>query len=795
MLYFFNKRPWFYTFVFYLVLQTNVFSQDKITVSGYVKDAKNGESLIGASVLIKGLNTGVSTNAYGFYSITVPKGKNTLVATFVSYADNVKEIDLQENTKIDFEMLEEGNQLEEVTIKGELDQVKAVEMSVNKLDIKTISKIPAFLGEVDVIRSLQFLPGVSTVGEGASGFNVRGGGVDQNLILLDEAPVYNSSHLFGFFSVFNPDAVKDVKLVKGGIQAQYGGRLSSLLDVRLKEGNNKTWGLSGGVGVIFSRLTFEAPIVKDKGSFIIAARRSYLDILAKPFLTGDLKNSIFNFYDLTMKANYRLGEKDQIFLSGYFGRDNFGANNAFTFNWGNATATLRWNHVFNDKLFANFTTFYSNYDYSLGFGTGSRDKFDWKSRIINYSIKPEFIWYANEKNMVTFGGQSILYTFVPGSAVATSAGNSINISLPDRYAIENAAYIGNEQTINSKLSLQYGLRLSSFSYLGDGQAYTFANDTPIGQRRLVLDTMVYSRWQNIQTYNNLEPRLSAKYQLSSSQSIKVSYNRMVQYIHLISNTTASTPLDVWTPSTNNIKPQIADQVALGYFHNAKIKGQDYEFSAETYYKDFQNVIDYIDGADLILNPFLEGDLMTGRGRAYGLELFAKKVSGKFSGWVSYTLARTERQINGINRGEWFPNRYDQLHRLNVVAFYELNERWSFSTDLAMFTGTPATFPTNRIEVQGYVIPHNSTEARNNVRIPWYHRVDISATLKGKKVKRNGKPRKNEDYWVFSVYNVYNRRNPFSIYFRETPNAPGQTEAVRFSVIGSFIPSVSYNFKF
>ncbi|TAG04018.1 MAG: TonB-dependent receptor [Cytophagia bacterium] len=794
MNYFFTKQLFVLIFIFFLPFSQYSFAQEKVTISGYVKDAKSGETLIGASVFLKDKELGVSTNVYGFYSISVPKGKYTLVCAYITYQSKNLEVDLQESQKIDIELEEENKELQEVVINGELDQVKRVEMSVNKLDIKTISKIPAFLGEVDIIRSILFLPGVSTVGEGATGFNVRGGGVDQNLVLLDEAPVYNSSHLFGFFSVFNPDAVKDVKLVKGGAQAQYGGRLSSILDVRLKEGNNKTWGIAGGVGLIFSRLMIEAPIKKDKGSFLIAARRSYLDILAKPFLSGTLKEAVFNFYDLTMKANYKLGSKDQIFLSGYFGRDNFGSPNAFKFNWGNTTATLRWNHVFGDKLFMNLTTFYSNYDYRLGFGTG-RDTFDWNSKILNYSIKPEFNWYLNEKNTITFGGQSIFYTFEPGSAVATSNGQTINISLPKRYSLENAVFIGNEQTVNSRFSMQYGLRFSWFNYLGPGEVYEYANDTPVGQRKPTVSIRQAGNMENVKTYYNFEPRFSAKYELTSTQSIKASYNRMAQYIHLISNTTASTPLDVWTPSTNNIKPQLADQVAVGYFRNQKIKGQNYEFSVEGYYKTFQNVIDYIDGADLLLNRFLEGDLLVGKGRAYGLEFFIKKATGKFNGWISYTLARTERQIVGINRGDWYPNRFDQLHRLNLVGFYELNDRWSFSADLQISTGTPATFPTNRIEVQGYAIPHNSQDSRNNVRIPWYHRVDISATLQGRKFKKNGKKRKNEDYWVFSVYNIYNRRNPFSIYFRQNPDVPAQTEAVRFSVIGSFIPSASYNFKF
>ncbi len=787
------QKAFFLVMLFFVFFnQKNLLAQEKYTISGYIKDAKNGETLIGAQITLKEVGYSTASNSYGFYSLTAPQGTYTIEISYVGYKPFSQNLELSKNETLAIELSEDA-ELEAIEVTSELDIAKSTEMSVNKLDMKTVSRVPALLGEVDLVRAIQLLPGVSTVGEGATGFNVRGGGVDQNLVLLDEAPVFNSSHLFGFFSIFNPDAVKDVKLIKGGIPAQYGGRLSSILDVRLKEGNNKKFSASGGVGLIFSRLTIEAPIKKDKGSFIIAARRSYIDILAKPFLSGDLASSVFNFYDLTMKANYELGKKDKIFLSGYFGRDNFSASNAFKSNWGNATATFRWNHLFNDKLFLNFTTFYSNYDYKLGFGTG-KDTFDWKSRIVNYSVKPEFSWFLNDKNTITFGGQTIYYDFSPGNAVGVSAGQSTDISLPNKYALESALYIANEQVINSKLSLQYGLRFSLFNYLGAGDYYTFDNNVPIGTRKPVTQTFTAKSNESIQNYNNWEPRASFKYQLNEYSSIKGSYNRMVQYLHLISNTTASTPLDVWTPSTNNIKPQLADQYAIGYFRT--FKSGEYEFSAETYYKDIQNLVDYVDGADLLLNKFLEGELITGKGRAYGIELFLKKNKGKFTGWVSYTLARTERQVQGINRGEWYPNRYDQTHRLNVVALYDLNERWSFSADFVISSGTPATFPTSRFAVQGYnAIPQNPNETRNNVRIPWYHRFDMSATLQGRKVKRNGKPRKNQDYWVFSVYNTYGRRNPFSIYFRQNDQNQAVTESVRFSVIGTIIPSVSYNFKF
>ena len=667
-------------------------------------------------------------------------------------------------------------------------------MSVNKMDIQTIKKMPSLLGEIEILRSIQLLPGVSSVGEGASGFNVRGGSIDQNLVLLDEAPVFNSSHLFGFFSVFNPDAVKDVKLYKGGIPARYGGRLSSILDVRMKEGNSKSLAINGGVGLIFSRLSVEAPIVKDKSSFIVAGRRSYIDVLAGPFLQDGLDGSVLNFYDLTLKTNYNLNEKNRFYLSGYFGRDNFGFGEQAGFNWGNSTGTLRWNHLFSDKLFSNVTLFYSDYKYQIAFGDDSANRFDWDASIDNYSVKPEFTYFVNPENIIRFGGQIIGYTFDPGRAMGVSEGETTDISLDSKYAIESSVFVENEQELGDNISLNYGLRYSHFNYTGAGRAYEFG-DAPLGERRPVASVSEpFGQWESIVSYGNFEPRFSMKYQLNSNNSFKLSYNRTTQYIHLISNTTASTPVDVWTPSTNNIKPQTADQVALGFFKN--LKNNTYELTTEVYYKNMNNLVEYIDGADLILNEFLEGDLLAGDGRAYGLEFMLKKTKGKFYGWLSYTLAKTERQVEGINRGEWFPARFDQRHNLSITSFYDAGKRWTLSANFAFISGTPTTFPTSRFEQQGLVIPHNGNDVRNNVNIPVYHRLDLGATLKGK--DRPGKKWKGE--WVFSIYNVYSKRNPFSIFFRQNqkriaPGQPTSTDAVQLSVIGNFIPSISYNFKF
>ena len=764
------------------------------TISGYVKDAADGEGLIGVSVYVREVKTGTVTNNYGFFSVTVPAGTYTLGITYVGYAAQTKTVTLaDQNVRLNVELQEEGKQLQEVVVstRREDDNVKNIEMSVNRIDVKTLQRIPALLGEVDVVRSIQLLPGVSTVGEGATGFNVRGGSIDQNLVLMDEAPVYNSSHLFGFFSVFNPDAVKDVKLIKGGIPANYGGRVSSILDVRLKEGNAKKPELNGGIGLIFSRLSYERPVFKGKGSFIIAGRRSYADVLAQPFLNKDLRGARFYFYDLTLKGNYQINEKNTLYLSGYLGRDVFGAD--FGFNWGNTTLSTRWNHVFSDKLFLNTTAYHSNYDYSLDSdlkGKQPSDFFRTNSKIIDYSLKPDFTLFLG-RNTITFGGQSILHNFQPGTATAASAGTVRTFGLANKYALENALYVGNEQQLTPKLQLQYGLRYSLFNYIGSGEAYTFATDVALGKTRPVAAIRTYGRGENIQTYGNWEPRFSAKYELAGNSSFKVSYNRLAQYVHLISNTTASTPLDVWTPSTNNIKPQIADQIAGGYFKNFGRRGSEFEASVEVYYKWLQNQIDYIDGASLILNRYLEGDLLPGKGRAYGAEFFLKRTTGVVNGWISYTWAKTERQVVGINGGDWYPNRFDKRHTLTSVLLFDPPQakRWNFSATFTLASGTPATFPTNRFEFQSFA--PGIVNGRNSYRIPAYHRLDLAATLQGR--KRTGK--RKDDNWVFSVYNVYARKNPFSVYFQPNADNPRITQAIRYSVFGTAIPSVTYNFKF
>jgi hypothetical protein len=772
----------------------STYAQTKKTISGYIKDSANGEALIGATVYVKELSAGITTNVYGFYSLTIPNGTHQLEFSYLGYQKQVKQIELVQDLRLDIELQTEAEQLQEVVITdtNESNKAQALEMSTAKLDIKTITKIPAFLGEADVIKSIQMLPGVSSVGEGSSGFNSRGGTVGQNLLLLDEAPVYNSSHMLGFFSAFNPDAVKDVKLYKGGIPAKFGGRLSSLLDIHMKEGNNKKFSTQGGIGTVFSRLALEGPIVKNKGSYIVAARRSYIDLLAAPVL-GDFK---LYFYDVTAKANYSFNEKNRIYLSGYFGRDVFSFGSGQGLDWGSQTGTLRWNHIFNKKLFANFTAVFSRYDYQLQFGDTDKDKFKWNSSINNFIFKPEFSYFINSNHELAFGAELTSYTFDPARTTGASGGEAINNTVPKKYGDELAAYISHIAKLNNQVSVEYGMRVSAFQYRGPGFAYTF-NDTIPGRRPRVINTTEYESGKPIATYFNWEPRASVKYQLNEQSSIKASYNRTAQYIHLVSNTVASNPLDIWTPSTNNIKPQIGDQFALGYFRN--FNENKWEFSVEGYYRATENQLDYINGADLLINKYIEGELLSGIGRAYGVEFYLQRKVGKLNGWVSYTLSRSEFKIEGINNHNWYPALFDRPHNLKMALFYDLNKRWSMSANFTYMTGTPTTAPTSKYYSQGVAIPLNVENSRNNFRLNDTHRLDIAFTMQGREFKKNGEKRKNRDNWVFSIYNVYASRNAFVVDFKQSDgrftNQIIKTESLQTSIIGSMIPSVSYNYKF
>ena len=782
--------------LFFLFFTVCSFSQEKFTISGVVSDTKNKETLIGVSVYIKESKTGIISNEYGFYSITLPKGEYSISISYVGYETIEQKINLTQNTKKNFLLSENSEMLEEIVI---IDNKKRVEirkpeMSVNKLTIQEIKEMPVIFGEVDIIKSILTLPGVTNAGEGQSGFNVRGGGADQNLVLLDEATIYNSSHLFGLFSVFNPDAIKDLKLYKGGIPARYGGRLSSILDIYQKEGNKNDFHINGGIGLISSRILAEGPIVKDKGSFVVAGRGSYAHLFLKLI---DNPNSAY-FYDLNTKLSYSLNEKNNIYLSGYFGRDVFQLSDLFVNTYGNTVLNFRWNHLYSDKLFSNLSMIYSDYYYGLKLDVIG---FNWDSGIKNYNIKYDFKHYLTDKLKLTYGLQSNYYDFNPGKIEPTRADSGINADqLDKKYAWENAIYIDAEHQISEKIALSYGIRASSFLRLGQQTLNEYANNQPVTfnpnfliyESAEPIGTVSYGKNETIAHFENLEPRFAISYAFNENQSVKGSYNRMSQYLHLISNTQSPTPLDVWAPSDRYLKPQLLDQVALGYFQN--LKNDQFSLEVETFFKKIKNRVDYIDGANLIANETIERVVLSGRARAYGLEVLFRKNTGRFKGWLSYTLSRTEQQVKGrtptetgINNGEWYKTGFDKMHNLAVVANYKLTKKWRFSANFTFQTGQPVTFPNGQYEYEGITVPNFT--ARNESNLPSYHHLDISATLTPTK----NKGRKWQAEWVFGIYNVYNRQNAASITFRQNKET-GANEALRLSIFG-IVPSATYNFKF
>lgn len=782
---------------FYLVLHSIFgYSQEKVTLSGTVVDSNNNESLIGVIIEIPTLKISTITNEYGFYSITIPKGNYSVVVSTIGYETKTIEISIQENSKLTFDIKADAKELDAVIVNKNPYRtiINKPEMSVNKIAISTIKKMPAILGEIDILKSITTLPGVTNAGEGQSGFNVRGGSADQNLILLDEATVYNSSHLFGFFSVFNADAIKDLKLYKGGIPSRFGGRVASVLDIYQKEGNSKAFNLSGGIGLISSRIMAEGPIKKEKGSFLVAGRSSYAHLFLK--LT-DNNNSAY-FYDLNTKLSYKLNENNNLYLSGYFGRDVFSLNNSFVNTYGNTVINLRWNHLFNDKLFSNFSMIYSDYYYGL---TLDFVGFNWDSGIKNYNLKYDFKHYLNDKTKLFYGANAIYYDFNPGKIEPINSTSGINPDqLDKKYAFEPALYLDVEQQLSDKFSINYGLRYSLFYRLGNQEINTYANnqavlfnaEQQIYEKATPTGTVAYGKNETIAKFNYLEPRLAIAYLLNDNQSIKMSYNRMTQYLHLISNTQSPTPLDVWAPSDQFLKPQILDQIAIGYF--SELNDGKYTLEIESFYKKIKNRLDYIDGADLIANNAIEQVVLNGNARAYGLEFLFRKNEGRLNGWASYTLSRSEQQTpgrnsteTGINNGAWYKTGWDKLHNLSITGMYKLNEKWSFSSIFTLQSGQPVTYPNGQYQFQGISIP--TYGLRNENRLPTYHRLDISATL----IPSKNKNRDWQGEWVFSIYNLYSRQNAASISFRQNQDS-GNNEAVRLSIFG-IVPSVTYNFKF
>jgi len=785
-----------FALLFFVFSNFFIYAQEKFTISGYISDKENNEKLIGVNVIFSKLKIGTITNEYGFYSITIPKGVNEITITYLGFNPLQQEIKIETDFTQNFKLTSATELLDEVIVEQDLEKlnIRSPQMSVNKLAINTIKNMPAALGEVDIIKSITFLPGVTSAGEGASGFNVRGGAADQNLILLDEAIIFNSSHLFGFFSVFNPDAIKDISLYKGGIPANYGGRVASVLNIYQKDGNSNSVKGRGGIGLISSRLLIEGPIKKEKGSFLIGGRSSYAHLFLP--LIESIDNNIAYFYDLNTKLSYTINENNNIYLSGYFGRDVFKISNLFDVSYGNSVANFRWNHLFTKKLFSNLSLIYSNYDYTLDFGLAN---FDWNLGINNFNFKYDFKHYINDRVKFEYGLNSIYYKFDPGLIKPTNGTTGIQVNkLTDKFAFENSLYGSLSFQLNSRVNVQVGSRFSNFLRLGQ-ELNVYQNNSPLNYDENLkiyesanpTGTFTYKKGEVIKPFYNLEPRLATSYQLDSNSSIKISYNRMAQYLHLISNTNSPTPIDVWAPSGRFLKPQLLDQIALGFFKT--FKNNRYDFEIEGFYKKIKNRLDYIDGAQLIANNAIEQVLLNGEARSQGIEVLFRKNVGKLTGWVAYTLSSSEQRTAGrtpkevgINNGNWYFTPYDKTHDLSITTNYKLNKKWDLNTNFIFQTGQPITYPNAQYQFSGFSIPNYSP--RNSSRLPAYHRFDLSAVYSPQKAKKsiNGQ-------WVFGIYNLYNRKNAASISFQKN-NDTGLNEATRLSIFG-IIPSITYNFKF
>ncbi|MEI6059715.1 MAG: TonB-dependent receptor [Bacteroidota bacterium] len=754
----------------------------KVTLSGYARDQSNGEILIGVTVYCAESKTGAITNTYGFYSLSLSPGKYTIRYSYVGYQAQEKNIQLDKNLTLDVNLLQVEARLGEVIITGKRgdENVRAPEMSIVKMDIKTIQKVPALLGEVDVIKVLQLLPGVQSTSEGSTGFSVRGGNSDQNLIILDEATIHNASHLLGFFSVFNNDAIKDVTLYKGDIPAAYGGRLSSLLDVRMKDGNSKKLGMTGSIGTVSSKLTMEGPIVKDRTTFLVSGRRTYADLFLPFAKDKNVRNNKLYFYDLNLKISHVVNENNRLYLSAYLGEDTF-KNQFATMGFGNQTGSFRWNHLFSKKLFFNLSLIYSRYKYELGTPEGDAISFRWTSMMRDYSARFDFTYYFNDKHMLKYGATTMFHEFFPGSASGLGSGSAVTeFVLPPEYAFEHSLYVSDEYKASTKLTIKYGLRFAVFQNVGPGTYYNYDSNY------LHIDSIVYKKGNFFNTYTSFEPRLAYTYLVSSVSSIKGSFSHTAQFVTLAQNSTAGTPLDIWFPAAPNVKPQLCDQVSIGYFRN--FRRNMYELSAEVYYKKFSNVIDFRDHAALSLNQYLEGELRIGKGYSYGIETMLRKNEGLLTGWISYTYSRAFRVIPEINEGNRYPAPYDKPHSINIVANYDISSRVSASATWVYATGLPVTFPTGRAIIGNAIIPIYSN--RNAYRMPDYHRLDLSVSLKGK--EKPGKKWHSE--WNLSVYNAYNRHNAWSINFTHDSKDPNVTYAEK-TYLFAIIPALTYNFKF
>jgi len=778
----------FLTFIF---LSIHAFSQKKHTISGYVRDSLSRETLIGATVQTQNAGKGINTNAYGYYSITLPEGEYKMVISFVGYYPLEQTLVVKGDQQFNFSLLSISSLSQEIVITNRKKDANLRNAQMGQIDLTTskMKSLPVIFGEVDPLKTLQLFPGVTNAGEGNSGIYVRGGGPDQNLILLDDAVVYNTGHLFGFFSIFNGDAIKNTSLIKGGMPAQYGGRLSSVLDISMKDGNMKKFQAEGGIGSIASRLSIQGPIKKDKSSFMISGRRTYIDALVKPFIKkgSQFYGSGYYFYDLNTKFNYRFSNKDRLYISGYFGRDVFDfKNNQRQFNvsipWGNATMTARWNHVFDQKLFMNTTLLYNDYDFALG-ALQNNFNFTLSSGIRDLSLKTDFDHYLTPEHKLKYGAMFINHRFSP--SVVSGRQDSVvfqpnNAQL--KYAREVGLYAQDDWDINDKLKLNYGLRWSGFQQVGPYDRYITDNN---GNR---LDSIQYARGQQLKFYHGLEPRATIRYSVDDVSSFKASITRNRQYIHLVSNAGTTLPTDVWVPSTFRVKPQLSWQYSAGYFRN--FKDNAWETSVELYYKSMDNQIEYKEGyTPSIKDP--EEEFVFGKGWSYGAEFFINKTKGRFTGWVGYTLAWSWRQFPDLNKGNPYPAKYDRRHDLSVVGMYELNPKWKFSAVFVYATGNATSLPEKFYLVEGVLTQQFSSI--NQYRLAPYHRLDLSATYQPEPLK----PRKIKSSWSFSVYNAYSRKNPYFLYFDQTGSAFAGTLKVQAKQVSLFpvIPSVTYNFKF
>lgn len=753
--------------------------QRKYSLSGTISSAKSGETVIAATIRVINSKLVTSSNEYGFYSLTIPKGNMTIEVSAIGFKTYLKSLDAGKNLNLNITLEENTNELETVTITSSSvsRNIDNPQMGMERLSVAETKTVPVVLGERDIIKTFKLLPGVKSSSEGSGGFFVRGGGSDQNMILLDEAPVYNVSHLLGFFSTFNSDAIKNVTLYKSGMPAQYGGRLSSVMDVKMNDGNNQKFSVSGGVGMIAARVNIEGPIQKGKSSFLISARRTYLDPFIKLSSDSAVKDVKLYFYDVNAKANYILGEKDRLYISGYLGRDVLRADKLTGLDWGNITSTLRWNHIFSNKLFSNTSLIFSNYDYTVK-NKDEDNSFSLFSQIRDWNFKQDFQWFANEKNTLNFGVNGIYHSIKPGEVRANGNNGFISQDLQNRYSLESAAYVSNTWKASEVFSVTYGLRLSAFSLLGTGDYYELNSD---GE---VIKTISYKRGEVVKTYLNLEPRIAASLKVNESASIKVSYVRNTQNLHLVSNSGSTSPIDRWIANSNIVKPEISDQISLGYYRNL---GENvWEFTSEIYYKSLKNQVDYRDGANVFTPKPIETQLLYGKGRAYGIELLLKKKAGRLTGWIGYTLSKSERQIDGINKNNWYNTNQDKTHDISIVGMYALNEKWSLSANWVFSSGNAATFPSGKYQVLGHSYFYYSE--RNGQRMPSYHRLDIGATRVLKKTKTFSSE------LSMSLYNAYGRANPYSIGFRDNAYDANRTEAVK-TTLFRFVPSISYDFKF